>query len=66
MRGWHQVWHVAVLATSLFGGAAVAVVALVSLAFDSPPAGFVRTRAYLLGLGGFAAFLLVVEWLAVH
>jgi hypothetical protein len=66
LRGWHQVWHVTVLAVSLLGGGAVAVLALASLAFDSPPQGLVRARPYLLALGGFAAFLLAVEWLGVH
>lgn len=66
MRSWHQVWHVGVLAVSLFGAAAVAVLALASLAFDEPPQGLARARPYLLGLGGLAAFLLVVEWLGIH
>ncbi|MDQ3916353.1 MAG: hypothetical protein M3323_13665 [Actinomycetota bacterium] len=66
MTGWHQVWHVSVLAVSLLGGAAVAVLALSALAFDSPPQGLLRARPYLLGLGGAAAGLLAVEWLGVH
>ena len=55
-----------VLAVALFGGAALAVVFLGGLAFDSPPPGLVRARPYLFGLGGFAAILLAVEWLGVH
>lgn len=66
MTGWHQVWHVSVLAVSLLGGAGLAVLALSSLAFDSPPRGLARVRPYLLGLGGLAAALLAVEWLGVH
>lgn len=66
MSGWHEVWHVTVLATSLFGGAAVALVLLAPLVFDAAPEGFVRARPYLLGLGGLAAILLALEWLAVH
>ena len=66
MSGWHEVWHVTVLAAALFGGAAVALVALAPLVFEAPPEGFVRARPYLLGLGVFAAVLLVAEWLAVH
>ncbi len=66
MTGWHQVWHVSVLAVSLLGGAAVAVLALSALAFDSPPKGLVRARPCLLGLGGLAAVLLVVEWVGIH
>lgn len=66
MRGWHQVWHVTVLTVSLFGGASVAVLALASLAFDSPPQGLVRARPYLLGAGALAVVLLALEWLGVH
>ncbi len=66
MTGWHEVWHVTVLAASLFGGAAVALVLLSPLVFDAPPEGLVRARPFLLGLGGFAALLLAAEWLGVH
>lgn len=66
MSGLHEVWHVTVLAASLFGGAAVAVVALAPLVFDVPPEGLVRARPYLLGMGAFAGLLLVAEWLGVH
>jgi hypothetical protein len=66
LSSWHEVWHVAVLATSLFGGAAVALVVLAPLVFDPPPEGFVRARPYLVGLGAFAALLLAAEWLGVH
>lgn len=66
MTGWHQAWHVTVLAASLFGGAAVALVVLAPVVFDTPPEGFVRARPYLLGLGGLAALLLAAEWLGVH
>ncbi len=62
----HELWHVTVLVASLFGGAAVALVALAPLVFDEPPEGFVRARPYLLAAGGFAAVLLGVEWLGVH
>lgn len=66
MTSWHQVWHVTVLAVSLFGGAAVALVLLAPLVFDTPPEGFARARPYLLGLGAVAALLLAAEWLGVH
>jgi hypothetical protein len=66
LSGWHEAWHVAVLATSLFGGAALAVVALAPLVFETPPEGLVRARPYLLVLGAFAAVLLAAEWLGVH
>ncbi len=66
MSGWHEVWHVTVLATSLLGGAAVALVVLAPLVFDPAPEGFRRARPYLLALGGLAAILLLAEWLGVH
>lgn len=66
MSGPHELWHVAVLASALFGGAALALVALAPLVFDQAPEGFVRARPYLLAVGGFGAVLLLVEWLAVH
>ncbi|HEV2755514.1 MAG TPA: hypothetical protein VG318_07025 [Actinomycetota bacterium] len=55
-----------VLAVSLLGGGALAVLAIAAVAFDAPPQGLVRARPYLLGLGGLAGGLLVVEWLGVH
>lgn len=66
MSGWHELWHVAVLVASLFGGAAVALVALAPLVFDDPPEGLVKARPYLIGLGAVAALLLAAEWLGVH
>ncbi|HEX2294521.1 MAG TPA: hypothetical protein VHN37_04355 [Actinomycetota bacterium] len=66
MSGPHEIWHVAVLAASLLGGAAVAVVVLAPLVFEPPPEGLARARPYLLGLGGVAAVLLAAEWLGVH
>jgi hypothetical protein len=66
LSSWHQVWHVTVLAVSLLGGAAVAVVVLAPVVFDAPPEGLVRARPYLLGLGALAAVLLAAEWLGVH
>jgi hypothetical protein len=66
LTGWHEVWHVVVLVSSLFGAAAVAVVVLAPAVFETPPEGLVRARPYLLGLGGLAALLLVAEWQGVH
>lgn len=66
MSGWHEIWHVTVLVTSLFGGAALALVALAPLVFESAPEGFARVRPYLIALGGVAGILLLVEWLGVH
>ncbi len=66
MSGWHEAWHVTVLAASLFGGAVLVLVALAPLVFDSAPEGFVRARPYLLGVAALAALLLAAEWLVVH
>lgn len=66
MSSWHEIWHVTVLAASLLGGAALALVALAPLIFDSAPEGFVRARPFLIALGGVAGILLLVEWLGVH
>lgn len=66
MTSWHEVWHVTVLAASLFGGAAVALVLLAPLVFETEPEGLARARPYLLGLGVFAGLLLAAEWLGVH
>ncbi len=66
MSSWHELWHVTVLAASLFGVAAVALVALTPLVFDTPPEGLTRARPYLIGFGVLAGLLVGVEWLAVH
>lgn len=66
MSGSHELWHVAVLVTSLFGGAAIAVVLLAPLVFETPPEGLGRARPYLIGMGAFAGVLLAAEWLGVH
>lgn len=62
----HELWHAGVLAITLFGVAALAIVLLTPLAFDAPPAGFVRLRPLLFGVAALAGALLVFEWLFVH
>ena len=66
MSGPHEVWHVTVLAASLFGGASVAVVLLAPLVFEAPPEGLGRARPFLLGAGAVGGILLALEWLGVH
>jgi hypothetical protein len=62
----HELWHAVVLATTLVGGAGLAIVLLAPLVFEAPPPGLTRARPVLLGLIGAAAVLLLVEWRAMH
>ena len=62
----HRLWHVAVLAATLFAAAGAAILALAPLIFDEPPPGLRRVRPLLLALIALAGVLLVVEWTAVH
>jgi hypothetical protein len=62
----HEVWHIVVLAATLFGAAGGAILLLAPLVFDVPPSGLERYRpALLLGVG-VAAVLIVLEWTVVH
>lgn len=62
----HDLWHLVVLGSTLFGAAGLAVLALSSLVFEEPPPGMSVWRPVVLVLVGVAAALLAVEWLAVH
>jgi hypothetical protein len=62
----HELWHIAVLASTLFAAAGLALVLLVPLVFDPPPPGLMGARPLVLALAGLAALLLVVEWTAIH
>lgn len=62
----HDLWHVAVLGSTLFAGAAVAILALSPLLFDEPPPGLTRAKPLVLSLCALAAILLIAEWLGVH
>jgi hypothetical protein len=62
----HELWHVAVLGSTLFGAAGAAILALSALVFDEPPPGLVRARPLLIGLIGLATLLVTWEWLVVH
>jgi hypothetical protein len=63
---WHQMWHVAVLATTLLAAAAAVIVWLAPLLLE--PGSGIRGRARRpVGLlVAVAALLLAVEWLWVH
>ncbi|MFN2489805.1 MAG: hypothetical protein ABR529_08735 [Actinomycetota bacterium] len=56
----------AVLASTLFAVAGLALVLLSPLVFDAPPRGLRRARPFVLALAAAALVLLGVEWLVVH
>jgi hypothetical protein len=62
----HEIWHVAVLAATLFAAAGGAILVLGPLVFDEPPPGLSRARPAILGLVLLAGVLLGLEWLGVH
>jgi hypothetical protein len=62
----HEIWHVAVLLSTLFAVAGVAILALGSLVFDEPPPGLARARPAILGLAALGGVLVAMEWLGVH
>lgn len=62
----HEVWHVVVLAATLFGAAGGAILLLAPLVFDTPPSSLVRFRPALLTGIGVAISLIVLEWTVVH
>jgi hypothetical protein len=51
---------------TLMAGAAVALVLLGPLLFDSPPPGLTRARPALLALAAVSLLLLVLEWRVGH
>ena len=63
---WHEIWHIAVLGSTLFAAAGVVILALSSLVFDEPPPGLSRARPAILALVGAAGALVALEWLGVH
>lgn len=63
---WHELWHVAVLASTLLGAAGALVLLLAPLLFEETPAGVARARPLVVALEGVAAVILVMEWVAVH
>jgi hypothetical protein len=62
----HDLWHLVVLGTTLFGAAGLAIIGLAPLVFDEPPPGLARARPFLIGLIVAAVLLLLVEWLGIH
>jgi hypothetical protein len=62
----HEVWHVAVLASTLLGAAGAGLLVLAPLLFEETPRGLARSRPIVIGLVLLAAVVLILEWLAVH
>jgi hypothetical protein len=62
----HEIWHVAVLASTLFGAAGLLILVLAPLLFESPPPGLTRARPVVVGLIAVSVVLVAVEWLGVH
>lgn len=62
----HDLWHLAVLGSTLLGAAGAAIVLLAPLLFDTLPPGLITARLPVVGLIALAALLLLGEWLIVH
>ncbi len=62
----HDLWHVAVLGSTLFGAAGLLVLLLAPLLFEAPPPGLSATRRATWLLIALAGALLLWEWLGVH
>ena len=62
----HDLWHTALLLTTLLGGGGLVLLALVPMLFDETPAGLVRARPWILVTAGVAVALIVQEWRGVH
>ena len=60
----HQLLHVGILASTIMGVAALALLVLWPVIFDTPLIG--RTRAVLLASIGVAGILFLLEWRVVH
>lgn len=62
----HDLWHIAVLGSTLMAAAGVALLALSPLIFEERPPGLARGGVLVIGLVALAAILLIVEWLGIH
>ena len=60
----HELLHVAVLVSTILGGAGLALLALWPLVFESPTPP--RTRWVAVALVAAAGLLLLMEWQLVH
>lgn len=62
----HELWHVVVLGSTLFGGAGALILVLAPLIFDPPPEGLERARPLVVGGILLAVGVFLAEWLVVH
>lgn len=62
----HELWHVALLGSALFGAAGAALLFLGPLLFDGTPPGLERARPAVIALLLAAGALVVLEWTLVH
>ena len=62
----HNLWHIAVLATTLLAAAGAAILLLAPLVFEAVPPGLRRARPWVLGSIAVAILLVVVEWTSIH
>ena len=62
----HEVWHITILAATLFAAAGGAILLLAPLVFDRPPPGIAKYRPALLVAIGAAIVLVILEWTVVH
>lgn len=62
----HDLWHVAVLGSTLFAAAGVAILVLAPLIFDETPRGVIRARPAIGAVVVLATVLLGLEWLGIH
>jgi hypothetical protein len=62
----HEVWHITILAATLFAAAGAAILLLAPLVFDTPPEGIAKHRTALLAAIGAAIVLVILEWTVVH
>jgi hypothetical protein len=62
----HDLWHMAVLGSTLFAAAGLAIAVLAPLLFDQVPSGLSQARPAILAVGTVAVILIAVEWLGVH
>jgi len=62
----HQLWHIAVLATTLLAAAGAAILLLAPLVFEEGPPGLRRARPWVVGSVTVAVLLMVVEWTSIH
>ena len=62
----HDLWHVLLLGTILFGAAGAAIVLLAPLLFEDRSIALERARPVVLGILLAGGFLLALEWLVLH